>query len=71
MALPSWISIFLPVVPEGTASDGVDNNKENEKDDVYNSHLLPVMLEIRKNTSLARLAIVAKHVRIVLPSVAV
>lgn len=71
MSLPSRIRIVLPIVPEGTASDRVDDNKENEEDDVYDGHLLPVMLEIGKNTGLAGLAIVAKNFRIILPSVAV
>ena len=41
--LPSE-SIILPVVPKSAASNRVDNDEEDEKDDVDHSNLLPVPL---------------------------
>lgn len=67
----SRVSIVLPVVPEGTASNRVHDDEEDEEDDVNNSNLLPVVLDVGKDPSLARLAIVAEHRLVILPCVAV
>lgn len=68
MSLPSGKRIVLPIVPEGTTSNRVDDNKEHEKDDVDGSNLLPVILDVGKKTSLARLAVVAEDALIIRPS---
>lgn len=40
------LPIVPPVIPECTATNGVDNDEENEEYDVDNRHLLPISLEV-------------------------
>ena len=63
--------VVIPVVPEGAASNRVDNNKEDEENDISYGNLLPVMLEVGENPCLARLAVIAKSGLATLPCVAV
>lgn len=65
------MSIVVPVVSEGTASNRVDDDKEDEEDNVYDRDLLPVILDIGKDPCLARLAVIAEDGWIVLPCSAV
>ena len=67
----SFPVIFLPVVPEGTASNRVHHNEEDERYNVDDCNLLPITLDVGKNTRFARLAIVAEDIRIILPDGAI
>lgn len=63
--------MILPVVPEGTATDGVDYNQKDKKHYVDDRHLLPIALDVIKQSCLARLAIKAKAGWVVIPCVTV
>jgi len=71
VSFPSRVSIIVPVVPESTASNGVDDDEENEEDDVDYCHLLPVILDVGEDSSLAGLTVIAEDRWIVLPCIAV
>ncbi|ONK69678.1 uncharacterized protein A4U43_C05F25580 [Asparagus officinalis] len=71
MSFPSGISIVLPVVPKGTASNRVDNDEKHKEDDVQDRDLLPIILDVGEDTSLARFTIVTEGVGIVVPDWAV
>lgn len=60
--------IILAVVPKSAAANGVDDDEEYEEDDVDYGHLLPVTLYVIEHPSLARLAVIAQHARVVSPS---
>ena len=51
--------------------DGVDNDKEDKDYDVDDHNLLLVILDFCQYTSLARLVVVAKNRRIIIPCIAV
>ncbi|CAL1358588.1 unnamed protein product [Linum trigynum] len=71
-SLPSsGVRVVPPVVPESTAPDGVDDDEEDEEDDVDYGHTLPVALEVVEKTGLARVAVEAEYIRLVVPSGAV
>lgn len=62
--------IILAVVPKSAAANGVDDDEEYEEDDVDYGHLLPVTLYVIEHPSLARLAVIAQHARVVSPRAA-
>lgn len=67
-SLPGVVSA---VVAESAAADGVDDDEEDEEDDVDDGHLLPVALEVVEEPGLARLAVEAQSLRVVVPQTAV
>ena len=49
-----------PVVPKHAAPKGVDDDEEHDKRSIDNGNLLPTVLEIPQDASLARLAAIAE-----------
>lgn len=58
-------------VSESAAADGVDANEQNKHDYVENRELVPIVSHTFEHTGFARVALVAKKVRGVVPPVAV
>lgn len=69
--LISGVSIILLVIPKGTTAYRVNNDDDNQKNNVDNGDLLPITLDIVKDTGLARLAIVAEFCGVIVPRVAI
>lgn len=46
-------------VSESTAANGIDSNEEDKHDNVKNRELVPIPSDIFKNTSFARITLVA------------
>jgi hypothetical protein len=68
----SRVSIVVPsVVPKSTASDGVHNDEEYEKNNVDNSHLLPIPPEVVQQSSFARVAVKAENICLIIPCITV
>ena len=68
----SRVSIVVPsVVPKRTASDGVHNDEEYKKNNVDNSHLLPIPLEVVQQSSFARVAVKAENICLIIPGITV
>lgn len=52
-SLPSWVRVVLPVVPESTATNRVDDDEEDKEYDVDGGNLFPVVLQVSEHASLA------------------
>lgn len=63
--------IVLPVVPESAAPDRVHNNQDDEEYNVNHSHLLPIMLDVIQQPSLAGIAVEAQNTWIIVPQPAI
>ena len=60
-----------PVVPKHAAPKGVDDDEEHDERSIDNGNLLPAVLEIPQDASLARLAAIAELGLVVRPGIAV
>ncbi len=63
----SIVAIVSPVVPEGTAADGVDDDEEYEEHNVHHRYFLPFTPDVVQQAGLARLAVETQHAGIVVP----
>lgn len=65
------MTVISLVVPKSTATNRVDNDKEDKEDAVDYCNFLPCALDVVEKTRLARLAIEAELVWCVVPALAV